>query len=212
MTNNYTRMCEAVVAGRHLEARELTRRALDGGDPPARILDEGLLAGMAEVGRLFREEEYYVPEVLLSARAMRMAMEVLRPALAESGVEPRGRVALGTVKGDLHDIGKDLVGMMLEGGGFRVHDLGKDVAPADFVAAVERDGVQVLGLSALLTTTMVEMESTITALREKGLRERVKVIVGGAPVTPEYAEKIGADGYGRDAATAVDLVNRMIRA
>jgi 5-methyltetrahydrofolate--homocysteine methyltransferase len=164
---------------------------------------------MGEVGRLFEEGDFYVPEMLIAARSMQAGMEILKPLLVEAGIEPIGKVVIGTVKGDLHDIGKNLVSMMLEGGGFEVVDLGVDVAPDKFVAAL-KDGVELLGLSALLTTTMTSMENTIAAIEEAGLRKRIKIIIGGAPVTAEYAHKIGADGYAPDAGQAVKLTKSMI--
>ncbi len=212
MENIFEKLAQAVIEGRNKETPELVSQAFQEGIPPEDVLNKGLLAGMEEVGRLFKAEEYYVPEVLLSARAMRAAMEVLRPVLVKSGVEPKGIVALGTVKGDLHDIGKDLVGMMLEGGGFQVKDLGRDVSPQAFVEAALSGDVQVVGLSALLTTTMENMRVTIKALEESGARDKVKVLVGGAPVTEAYAKEIGADGYGEDAVSAVEVVKSLVGA
>jgi len=167
------------------------------------ILKDALIAAMGEVGRLFEENEYFVPEMLVSARAMQSGLNLLRPYLVEAGAEPAGKVVMGTVKGDLHDIGKNLVGMMLEGAGFEVIDLGNNVAPETFVKAVQENQAQVLGMSALLTTTMPSMAATIKALEEAGVRDRIKVMVGGAPVTQGYADKIGADGFGSDASAAV---------
>ncbi len=212
MTSIFEQLAQAVIEGRNKETPQLVTRAFEEGFSAGEVLNKGLLVGMEEVGRLFKAEEYYVPEVLLSARAMRAAMELLRPALVKSGVEPKGKVALGTVKGDLHDIGKDLVGMMLEGGGYQVKDLGRDVSPRAFVDAALSGEVQVVGLSALLTTTMENMRVTIKALEESGARDKVKVIVGGAPVTEAYAEEIGADGYGEDAVAAVEKVKLLIGA
>jgi 5-methyltetrahydrofolate--homocysteine methyltransferase len=175
------------------------------------ILEKGLIAPMAEVGRLFEDGEFFVPEMLVAARAMKAGLEILRPMLADSGVEPVGKVIMGTVKGDLHDIGKNLVSMMLEGAGFEIMDLGTDVAPEKFVEAIIKQGdVDIVGLSALLTTTMPSMESTIKAIGEAGLRERVKVMVGGAPVTAEYARNIGADGFAPDAGQAVTLAKSLM--
>ncbi len=212
MASLFEQLARAVIDGNNKVTPQLVSQAFQEGISAEDVLNKGLLVGMEEVGRLFKAEEYYVPEVLLSARAMRAAMEVLRPALVKSGVEPKGKVALGTVKGDLHDIGKDLVGMMLEGGGYQVKDLGRDVAPQDFVAAALSGEVQVVGLSALLTTTMENMRVTIKALEESGAREKVKVIVGGAPVTEAYAREIGADGYGEDAVSALEKVKELIGA
>ena len=165
---------------------------------------------MDEVGRRFECEEYFVPELLLSARAMKAALELIRPLLASSGAEPAGRVVIGTVKGDLHDIGKNLVASMLEGGGFEVIDLGADVAPEKFVAAAGERQADLVCLSALLTVTMPAMKTTIQALEREGLRGRVKVLIGGAPVTEQYAREIGADGYGPNASAAVQLARRLV--
>jgi 5-methyltetrahydrofolate--homocysteine methyltransferase len=183
--------------------------ALESNVPAPEILQRGLIASMSEVGRLFEEGEYYVPEMLVAARAMQAGLEILKPVLVEAGVEPVGKVVIGTVKGDLHDIGKNLVSMMLEGAGFAVRDLGVDVAPEKFVAAVQ-EGTDILGLSALLTTTMPSMVNTIQAIEQAGLRNRVKIIVGGAPVTADYAKSIGADGYAADAGQAAKLAKSLI--
>lgn len=200
---------QAVVEGDDGQAARLTELALDEGLPPQSILSDALIVGMDEVGELFERGEYFIPEVLLSARAMQTAMEVLRPLLAASDYEPLGKVVMGTVQGDLHDIGKQLVAMMLEGAGFEVIDLGTDVAPARFVAAVEESGARIVGLSALLTTTLPAMEATIGALREAG-PVPVRVMVGGAPVTSAFARSIGADGYAPDASSAVGLARRLL--
>ena len=183
---------QAVLDGEMSATLDEVQAALSNNFSAADILQQGLIAPMEEVGRRFEEGEYFVPEMLVAARAMKAGLEILRPLLADSGVEPYGKVVMGTVKGDLHDIGKNLVSMMLEGGGFEVVDLGTDVPPEKFVAAIQ-DDVDIVGLSALLTTTMPSMASTIKAFEEAGLRGRVKIIVGGAPVTAEYAQKIGAD-------------------
>ena len=200
---------QAVVEGDDRQASHLIRLALDEGLPAQPILNDALVAGMADVGELFERGEYFIPEVLLSARAMQTAMEVLRPLLAASDYEPLGKVVMATVQGDLHDIGKKLVAMMLEGAGFQVVDLGTDVSPARFVAAVEESGAQIVGLSALLTTTLPAMTSTVRALREVGPAP-VKVMVGGAPVTSAFAQSIGADGYAPDASSAVGLARRLL--
>lgn len=183
--------------------------AVDSGMEPGEILNEGMISAMGEVGRLFEEGEYFVPEMLIAARAMQAGLAILKPLLVDAGVESVGKVAIGTVKGDMHDIGKNLVGMMLEGAGFEVVDLGTDVAPEKFVEAV-KDGAGVIGLSALLTTTMPSMSRTIDALKEAGLRDSVKVMIGGAPVTTEYADQIGADGFASDASSAVALAKGLI--
>ena len=179
---------QAVLDGEMSATLDEVQAALSNNFSAADILQQGLIAPMEEVGRRFEEGEYFVPEMLVAARAMNAGLEILRPLLADSGVEPYGKVVMGTVKGDLHDIGKNLVSMMLEGGGFEVVDLGTDVPPEKFVAAIQ-DDVDIVGLSALLTTTMPSMASTIKAIEEAGLRGRVKVIVGGAPVTAEYAQR-----------------------
>lgn len=201
---------ECIITGKHLDAQELTRKLLEAGVEPGRILDEALVPGMDVVGEKFKNQEYYVPEVLIAARAMKMAMEVLRPKLTESGVEPRGTFVIGTVRGDLHDIGKNLVAMMMEGAGFRVIDLGVDVPPEKFVEEVKANNAQLMGMSALLTTTMPAMKDTIEALKQAGIRDKVKVMIGGAPVTQEYADEIGADGYAPDAASAVDKARELL--
>ena len=189
--------------------KELVQKALDEGISPQKILNEGLMAGMDIIGEKFKNNEFYVPEVLIAARAMHSAMDILKPLLASSGVGPIGIVAIGTVKGDLHDIGKNLVVMMLEGAGFEVMDLGIDVAPEKFVQAV-KDGAQVIAMSALLTTTMTAMKTTIEALEEAGVKDKVKTLIGGAPVTQNYADEIGADGYARDAASGADKAKELL--
>lgn len=197
-----------ILDGQKQEVEARVQKALESGLPPKSILDEGMIAAMSEVGRLFEEGEYYVPEMLIAARAMQAGLAVLKPHLKEANVASAGRVAIGTVKGDLHDIGKNLVGMMLEGAGFEILDLGTDVSPEKFVEAA--DGVQVIALSALLTTTMTNMKETIDALQSSGKRSRVKVIIGGAPITAEYAQKIGADGYAPDASRAAALARTLL--
>ena len=194
-------MIEAVVNGDQAEVERGVRAALADGMPAERILNEALIPAMGEVGQQFEAGACFVPEMLVAARAMKAGVEILRPALLSTGVQPKYSVAIGTVKGDLHDIGKNLVGLMLEGAGFRVIDLGVDVAPAAFVEAA-RGGAQLLAISALLTTTMPNMAAVLGALREAGLRDRVRVLVGGAPLTPLFAEHIGADGYAPDAGAA----------
>ena len=197
-----------VIEGDLDEIVDLTEDALDDGLTAKEILDSGLMAGMDHVGVEFKAGNMFVPEVLRSARTMQMAMDILKPLLVESGVEMVGKVLLGTVKGDLHDIGKNLVGMMCEGAGFEVKDIGKDIAPEDFIEAIKEFEPDIVGMSALLTTTMRVMEHTIKALEEAGLRDRVKVMVGGAPVTQAFADQIGADGYASNAASATDLAKR----
>ncbi|MDP2948948.1 MAG: corrinoid protein [Chloroflexota bacterium] len=200
---------QALIEGDDQQVAVLTRRALDEGLPAESILNDALIAGMGEVGELFEQGEYFVPELLLSARAMQAAMEVLRPLLTASNYQPLGKVVMGTVQGDLHDIGKKLVAMMLEGSGFEVIDVGTDIPPGRFVEVVEETGAQIVGLSALLTTTLPAMEATVSALREAG-PVRVKVMVGGAPVTSVFAQSIGADGYAPDASSAVALARRLV--
>jgi len=205
-----TKLYEAVINGDNKAAAAITREVLAAGADPLALVNEQMIPAMAEVGRRFECEEYFVPELLLAARAMKASLELIRPLLAERGAEPLGRVVIGTVKGDLHDIGKNLVASMLEGGGFEVIDLGADVAPEKFVDAVFERKADIVALSALLTVTMPSMKTTIEALRAAGVRERVKVLIGGAPVTEEYATQIGADGYGANAATAVPLARRVL--
>ena len=200
-----------VLEGKHKQVAVDVQAALDQGTNPVLILNEGMIAAMAEVGRLFEVGEYYVPEMLISARAMQTGLAVLKPLLKEADVKPAGRVAIGTVKGDLHDIGKNLVAMMLEGAGFEIKDMGTDVSPEKFVEAVKGGGVDIVALSALLTTTMPNMKATIDALKAAGLREQVKVMIGGAPVTDSYALQIGADGYSPDASRAVNLAKSLVK-
>jgi 5-methyltetrahydrofolate--homocysteine methyltransferase len=202
-------LATAVIEGDLEETVDLTKEALDGDISAEEILNEGLMPGMDYVGAEFKAGNMFVPEVLRSARAMQGAMDLLRPLLVESGVPMAGKVLLGTVKGDLHDIGKNLVGMMCEGAGFEVKDLGKDIAPEQFVEAIKEYEPNVVGMSALLTTTMRVMGNTIRALEEAGVRDRVKVMVGGAPVTQAFANEIGADGYASNAAAASELAKRL---
>jgi 5-methyltetrahydrofolate--homocysteine methyltransferase len=189
---------------------QLVQQALDEGMAPGEVLNGGLIAGMDEVGKDFKAGELFVPEVLIAARAMHAGMGILRPLLAEADVPTAGRFIIGTVKGDLHDIGKNLVKMMLEGAGFETIDLGTDAGPDDYVNAVREHQPQLLGMSALLTTTMINMRSTIEALEEAGWRDSVKIMIGGAPVTAAYANEIGADGYAPDAASAVDIARELV--
>jgi len=201
---------EALQRGQADRVKELVSAAINEGVPVKNILEDGLIAGMSVVGEKFKRNEVYVPEVLIAARAMNQGMSLLEPLLVKAGVEPKGAIAIGTVRGDLHDIGKNLVAMMLKGGGYKIVDLGIDVEPSKFVEAAKRENCQIIGLSALLTTTMPRMEDVIKAVREAGLK--VKVMIGGAPVTQNYADEIGADGYAPDAASAVDLANRLLGA
>jgi 5-methyltetrahydrofolate--homocysteine methyltransferase len=199
---------KGIVDGDQEQVSEKVDTALQSGVPARTILDEGMLAAMAEVGRLFEEGECYVPEMLMSARAMKAGLTKLKPSLKQTDVQVAGKVAIGTVKGDLHDMGKNLVGIMLEGAGFTVRDLGVDVSPEAVVAAA--DEVDVIGLSALLTTTMGQMKDVLSALEAAGKRAQVKVIVGGAPVTEDFARQIGADGYAPDASRAVALTKSLV--
>ncbi|NLK42330.1 MAG: cobalamin-binding protein [Planctomycetes bacterium] len=201
-------LCDAIIKGDQKTAVDITKAALAEEMPPSAILNDGLIAGMNVVGVRFKANQIYIPEVLIAARAMKMAMEVLEPKLVEAGVKPIGKAIIGTVQGDLHDIGKNLVAMMLKGAGFEVVDLGVDVPPAKFVAMAQENSPQIVGLSALLTTTMPAMEKTIVALKEAGVP--VKTMIGGAPVTQAYADKIGANGYAPDAASAVDLAKSLL--
>jgi 5-methyltetrahydrofolate--homocysteine methyltransferase len=200
---------EAVLKGRHKAAVELTRNALAAGDDPETLITTAMIPAMDEVGRLFAANKYYIPELMISARAMKSALEILRPLLTKKGAKPAGRVVIGTVQGDVHDIGKNLVASMLEGGGFEVRDAGVDVPAESFVAAV-REGAEVLALSALLTTTMPAMRQTLAALRDAGVRDRVKVLVGGAPITRQFADEIGADGFADSASGAVLEARRLL--
>jgi 5-methyltetrahydrofolate--homocysteine methyltransferase len=201
---------QGVINGELQATEGKVRQALDEGHSAETILNQALIPAMAEVGDRFERQEYYVPEMLLAARTMQSGLGVIRPLLAESGTEPVGRVMLGTVTGDLHDIGKNLVAMMLEGAGFDVGDLGVDIPPERFVEAARGD-VDIIGMSALLTTTMGYMKEVIDALVESGVRNRVKVIIGGAPVTQAFADEIGADGYAADASGAATLAKSLIK-
>jgi len=196
---------QAILDGDQNSVSEGVQNALDASLAPEVILNEGMIAAMQEVGKLFEEGEYFVPEMLIAARAMQAGLIILRPLLLDAGVEPVGKIVLGTVQGDLHDIGKNLVAMMMEGAGFAVVDLGVDVSPEAFVDAVKEHQPEVVGMSALLTTTMPSMEATIKALEKAGVRNQVKILVGGAPLTQDYADKIGADGYSPDASRAANL-------
>ncbi len=201
-------LADAVIRGEQKKAVEITKAALEEGTAPKSVLDSGLIAGMDVVGARFKKNEIYIPEVLIAARAMKMAMEILEPELVKAGVEPVGKLLIGTVQGDLHDIGKNLVAMMLKGAGFQVIDLGVDVGPEKFVEQVKASDAQLIGMSALLTTTMPGMERTIKALKQAGVS--AKVMIGGAPVTQDYANKIGADGFAPDAASAVDMAKSLV--
>jgi len=195
---------EALQKGKANKVSELVKQSLNENIAPKKILEEGLIHGMSIIGKRFKKNEIYVPEVLISARAMHAGMDVLKPKLIESGVKNIGKVVMGTVKGDLHDIGKNLVEMMLEGAGFEVVDLGTDISTDKFVEAVKEHKPNIIGMSALLTTTMVNIPEVIKALEAASLRDKVKIMVGRAPITQNYADQIGADGYSPDASSAVD--------
>jgi len=205
-----TKLYDAILTGDANAAREITETALAAGVEPQDLVAERMIPAMDEVGKRFECNEYFVPELLIAARAMKTALDLLRPLLAEKGIEPVGRVVIGTVKGDLHDIGKGLVASMLEGGGFEVVDLGVDVAPDQFVAKAQESGANIIALSALLTTTMTSMKAVIDAVKEADLK--IKVIIGGAPVTQQYADSIGADGYSNNASGAVALARDLTAA
>ena len=204
------KLYDAILNGDNKAAVAITKEALAENADPLEMVTGYMVPAMDEVGKRFECEEYFVPELLLAARAMKGALALLRPLLAERGAEPLGRVAIGTVKGDLHDIGKNLIASMLEGGGFEIIDLGADVTPERFVQAVKEKNANLVCLSALLTVTMPSMKTTIEALRAAGVRDRVKVLIGGAPVTQQYADEIGADGYGSSASSAVPLARRAL--
>ena len=201
---------DAIINGSKTDAVELTQALIDLHADPQTILNQGLIAGMTEVGRMFTCGEYFVPEMLIAARAMQSSMDLLRPALVDAGAKPIGTIVLGTVRGDLHDIGKNLAGMLLEGAGFRVVDIGVDAGADKFVNAVKAHNAQLVGLSALLTTTMMHASEVLTALESAGLRQQVKVVVGGAAVTPEWGAQIGADGAAIDAATGAQLCKELL--
>ena len=201
---------EAILSGNAKISHAITQQALAEGIDPLRLINEYMVPAMDEVGRRYECSEYFVPELLISARAMKAALELIRPLLTARGDQPVGRVAIGTVKGDLHDIGKNLVASLLEGGGFEVIDLGVNVAPEKFIATIRERNANIIAMSALLTTTMPAMKTTIEALKQAGVREKVKVLVGGAPITQKFADDIGADGYSENAVGAVALAKRAV--
>jgi corrinoid protein of di/trimethylamine methyltransferase len=209
--DNFTKLYDAVLHGNNNAAVEVTKQALSEGADPLDLVAKCMVPAMDEVGRRFECEDYFVPELLLAARAMKGSMALIRPLLAEKGAEPTGRVVIGTVKGDLHDIGKNLVASLLEGGGFEVIDLGADVSPEKFVEAVQERKANIVCLSALLTVTMPSMKTTIEALVNAGIRDQIKVLIGGAPVTQQYANEVKADGYGENANSAVQLARRLVQ-
>ena len=210
MTEYIQELFNNVVAGDQAAVEDGVRAALAEGAEPKTILHKGLVDAMDEVGIRFESGEYYIPEMIIAARAMKSGLAILRPMLIEGGVKPLGTILLGTVKGDLHDIGKNLVAMMMEGAGFNVIDIGTDVSPEQFTEAIKEHQPQVVGVSALLTTTMVNMSAMIDELENQGLRDNVKVIVGGAPLSEAYAEEIGADGYAADASQAATLAKSLL--
>jgi len=206
----YQELADAIIAGDNVKSKDITQKLVDDGVSAIEVLNEGLVPGMDVVGAKFKANEMYIPEVLIAARAMHAAMDIIKPMLSEAGAEMKGTIVLGTVQGDLHDIGKNLVGMMLEGGGFTVVDVGVDVASEKFVEEVKKSNAKVVGLSALLTTTMPVMKDVISALKADSATQGVKVMVGGAQLTQEYADSIGASGYAPDASSAVDLAKEML--
>jgi corrinoid protein of di/trimethylamine methyltransferase len=210
--SNPAELYDAILTGNAKKAEEVTKAALAANVDPSELLGKYMIPAMDEVGKRFECNEYFVPELLIAARAMKTALQMLTPTLAAAGAKAAGRVVIGTVQGDLHDIGKNLVASMLEGGGFQVVDLGVDVPPAKFVEAAKEQAGSILAMSALLTTTMTQMKAVIKALEEAGIRTSTKVIIGGAPITQQYADEIGADGYGDNASTAVALARRLVAA
>ena len=208
--SDFNNLAELVIKGDYTGAQTLTQRMVDNGSDPLEIINQGLMAGMNVVGVRFKAGDMYVPEVMMSAKAMSKGIEVVKPLIADKDMPTAGKVLVGTVKGDLHDIGKNLVLMMMESAGFEIIDLGVDIDAEAFVKAVKEHKPQVIGMSALLTTTMLSMKDTIEALKEEGLRDSVKIIVGGAPISQGFADEIGADGYAPDAAAATDLCKRLI--
>jgi len=202
---------ENLIQGKAARVKELVQKAIDEGQDVEKVLNEGLISGMDIVGEKFKKNEFYIPEMLIAARAMKRGMEVLRPILIKKDIKSAGIVVLGTARGDLHDIGKNLVGMMMEGAGFEIVDLGVDVSPEKFVEAAKEKGANIIGVSALLTTTMPGMKDVVQVLKESGLKEEIKVMVGGAPVTQSYADEIGADGYAPDAASAADKAKELLK-
>ena len=204
------KIADNLIKGKAPEVKQLVQKAIDEGVDVEKVLNEGLVAGMNVVGAKFKANEFYVPEVLIAARAMKAGMGILRPILAEKNIKGVGTVVLGTVRGDLHDIGKNLVAMMLEGAGFEIIDLGVDVSPEKFIETAKEKKADLVGLSALLTTTMPSMKDVVKAVGDSGLKDKIKVMIGGAPLTQSYADEIGADGYAPDAASAVDEAKQLL--
>jgi len=207
---NLESLKDGVIKGKSADVERLTKEALNSGIKPQEILKNALIPAMGIVGNKMKNNEFFIPEVLIAAKAMKSSMVILKPLLADKDFGSEGKVLLGTVKGDLHDIGKNLVMMMFEGAGFKVVDLGTDVSPEKFVNAVKFENPDIVGMSALLTTTMPSIKKTLEALKEAGLRNKVKVLVGGAPITQEYANEVGADGYASDAPSAVDIAKKLL--
>ena len=207
---NWNEIHDAILNGDIASTPELVKKAVSEGNTPEDILEKGLIAGMNDVGIKFKANDIFVPEVLIAAKAMHAALDVLEPLLAASGVKPKATITVGTVKGDLHDIGKNLVVMMLKGAGFQVIDLGIDVSPDVFVSKSEEVNASLMAMSSLLTTSMPSMKSTVDIIKKRGLNSRIKTIIGGAPVTQEYADEIGADGYAQDASSAVDKAKELL--
>lgn len=208
--NRYNELREAVIFGQKQKVAALVQRHLDEGRNAKEVMDEGLIPGMSEVGRKFQDGEFFIPEMLMAARSLNAGLDVLKPLLVASDVKPVAKVVMGTVKGDIHDIGKNLVTVMLRGGGFEVIDAGVDVPPDKFVSLAKESGAELVGLSALLTTTMPAMKDTIDAFSADGSRGQVKIMIGGAPITQSYADEIGADGFARNASFAVELAKRLL--
>lgn len=206
----YQELAVSIIRGDNIKSKEIAQKLVDEEVSAVEILNDGLMPGMDVVGKKFKANDMYIPEVLIAARAMHAAMEVIKPLLSESDTNSKGKVIIGTVQGDLHDIGKNLVGMMLEGGGYTIIDLGVDVLPEKFVEEIKNNSVKLIGLSALLTTTMTGMKTVIDTLKANKETADVKVMVGGAPLTQEYADSIGADGYAPDASGVVDLANKLL--
>lgn len=207
---NFEELSKNVIGGNLAKVKKLTQALIDEGVEPLDIINQGLIAGMTVVGARFKNGEMYVPEVLVAARSMTAGIELVKPLIADQNMPTAGKVLLGTVKGDLHDIGKNLVGMMLESRGYTIVNIGMDISPERFVQEIRTHKPDVLGMCALLTTTMLHMKDTIELMKEEGIRDQVKVIVGGAPLSQDFADEAGADGYAPDAASAVDLCNRLL--
>ena len=208
---NLKDIADSIIAGKAPKVKELVQQAVNDKVPPGKILNEGLIAGMDVVGAKFRANEFYIHEVLVAAKAMKSGMEILKPLLSQTGVKPVARFAIGTVKGDLHDIGKNLVSMMMEGAGFEVIDIGIDTSPERFIEIIKEKQPQIIGMSALLTTTMSAMKTAIETINKSGVRQSVKILVGGAPITQEFSQSIGADGYAGDAASAVSKAKELLK-